>query len=245
MLSKMSFILKNACATFCLIACVAGVAQADTISFLGTDPGDGSWRTTSVAKPLDPDGDNKYGTAGYDVFDSSAGTLVQTPAGVSITVNAGNLFPGDEGYTTIDNPSGGSMESGVAYYSPVTAGNTATYITLTFTAAENYVLGIYTDNADNADISPSSLRVYQANGTGDSGTISNTPSRTGDWYFFNISANNGDILHVDGLISAGFNSSGLGVITFDQATATPEPGTVSLLLAAGIAGLGLLRRKKG
>jgi len=209
-----------------------------SISFIGSDPGDNSWRTPSVPKPLDPDGDNIYGTAGYDVFDSSARTLLHAPAGVTITRLAPNVFPGNSGYTLIDNPSGGAtITSGVAYFNPVSTGQVLNYASVTFTTAANYVIGIYTDNADFPGISPSALRIYQTNGSGDSGLISNTPGRAGDWYLFNVSANAGDVLNIQGIaVSNPSGSSGIGIITFDSGLASTLPGITTTSLPGGTVG---------
>ncbi len=122
------------------------------------------------------------------------------------------------------------------------------FVSLSFTTAENYVLGIYTDNADYSGISPSALRVYQISGTGtgDSGDIANTPSRSGDWFFFNISANAGDVIDIQGIaVSNPSGASGIGLITFDSGLdpVTPEPGTIFLMLS-GAACLAVWHRRR-
>jgi hypothetical protein len=219
--------------------CLVAVAQASTVSFVGSDSADNSWRTSSVAKPLDPDGDNIYGTAGFALLGSSIGTQIINPDGVLVTQLTGNTFNGNGGYTQIDNPLGtGTITSGVWYDNPVSAGAALDFAALTFSATESYVVGIYTDNTDFADISPSSLRISQVAGagSGDSGYISNTPGQGGDWFLFNVSGNAGDVFDVSGIATGSpeTGSDGIGLITFDAGSdsTAPEPGTIALTLAS-------------
>ena len=60
-------------ATISIPGSIAGLAGA------GNDQID-SWRTTTVAKTLDPDGDNVYGTQGYVLYATDAATNANTGA---------------------------------------------------------------------------------------------------------------------------------------------------------------------
>jgi hypothetical protein len=227
------------------IALCVGVAHASTVQFVGTDVGDNSWRTPAVPKPLDPDGNNVYGSAGYVLAGSQDGSVIVNPPGVTVTQLTNSTFNGNTGYTEIDNPtSSGTIRSGVWYNSGTVLDQVEDFAELSFGLTESYVVGIYTDNQDYADISPIDLRIEQVSGpgSGDSGYIANTPSRGGEWYFFDVSGVAGDDFLITG-ISGGSQetggSSGIGLITFDAGTdpvAVPEPGTVALT----VLGLGLL-----
>ncbi len=216
------------------------VNPPSTTSYAGPDLGDGAWRTASRTKPLDPDGDNVYGTAGYDVLYSQNGNLQSLPTGVSVTQLAPGLYPGNGGYTVIDNPAtpGSTIISGVGYFGGITPGAAYDFVSVSFSANAKYVMGIYSDNTDYAGISPSALRVYQVSGgTADSGLITTAGTRNGDWYFFNISANAGDVFHIQGIAqSSPPGSSGIGIVTFDsgqgktfQTITFAQPASVDLL----------------
>lgn len=224
--------LRHTLAVLGLSLCLTGISSAADATFLATDQGD-------------PNAISSFGTAGYDVFDSSLGPLEADPAGLTITNLAPSIYADfNPGYTQFENPQGGGLiQSGVLYYPGVTPGTSLDYVQLTFTATENYILGIYIDNADYPGISPSVLEVSGSGG--DSGPINDTLTTRGNLFLFDISGNSGDVLDISGIASSASNppaSSGIGAITFET-TSAPEPGTISLLLA-GAVGLAWQRRRK-
>jgi hypothetical protein len=235
-------------AGFLLVAFGVGSARAGSVSFLGADLGDPNWRESSYVKPINPGGNNIYGNAGYAVLGSSIGQIISSPAGVTLNLQAPNEFDGNSGYTTIDDPLGpGLITSGVLYYSPAVGGQVDDYASLTFTESANYVIGIYTNNTDFASISPSSLRIDETVGGGaDSGVIATNPNRNGDWFFFDVSGQAGDVFEISGIANPPNGdppSDGIGVITFDGGV-VPEPNDWVLLLAGAGAICAALRWRR-
>jgi len=226
-------------------------ALAGSVTYLGSDTQNATaWRTASATKTLQIDGSNVYGSQGYDVMGSSIGALLSVPTGLSITQMAPYQFNGNAGYLNIDNPSGGQITSGVRYFNPVTTGQIEDYVAITFTQAGSYTFGIFTDNANYEGISPSDLRIQQTTGgSADSGLIANTPTRTGEWYFFDVTGSAGDVFTVSGIaVSNPSGSDGIGVLSIDGystigGSVIPEPGSL-VLLVAGVAGLTLARRRR-
>lgn len=90
-----------------------GSTQAATIIHAGSDTTTGgAWRTSSVTKTLDGDGNNIYGTDGY-LLTTSTDRLVN-PSYATITRASTSTFGGISGYTLVDNPTGGAaVQTGV------------------------------------------------------------------------------------------------------------------------------------
>jgi hypothetical protein len=220
--------------------------HAATILYVGSDLAtSGSWRTAAVTKTLDADGNNVYGSDGYLLTGSS--DLLSNPSYASVSRLSTSTFPGNAAYTTVDNPTGGvALRTGVWYSSGSVTDQQQDLALITMTAAGSFRVGILTDNADFADISPDNLRIYQVTGgTADSGLIASylEPNRDTDWYFFDIiGASAGDKFAIAGtnarLGSGAQDSNGIGGITFDS---VPEP-SVTMYEAFGI--LVLLSRRR-
>jgi hypothetical protein len=236
-----------------IAACVLAGSHAlgESVSYVGADLStSGSWRTSSVLKPLDIDGNNVYGTDGYLLTGSS--DLLVNPAYATVTRVSSNTYPGNGGYTSVDNPQGpGTRVTGV-WYTSSAQNSVDDLVRITITAATSFRVGVLTDNADFADISPDLLRIRQTTGgTADSGLINSylSPNRSTDWYFFDITgAKSGDTFVISGQNvyggSGAQGSNGIGGITFDSSTTTPEPGSIALLVAGGMTGAAFFHRKK-
>lgn len=225
--------------------------QAATITFAGADTTTGgSWRTSTVAKPLDGDGDNIYGTSGYFLLTSPSGVISSLPSFVSgifqiapFAYYGGHLI--GTPYVQVDNPVGpGSVHTGTWFGQ---SGTVDVFARVTLQQNATFRMGVLVDIHDFADVTPRTLRVEQifAANPGDSGFIASTlePNRDADWYFFDISASAGDVLQISGenwILGQGgpVISSGIGGLSFDS---IPEPGT-SMLMGAGLLGL-LIRRR--
>lgn len=221
----------------------ATTAHAASISYAGADLAtSGAWRTPSILKPLDSDGNNVYGSAGYLLTRSPAGDLFSNPTYASV-VNLVSAFYGGAGtnpnYTTVDNPLGGSVKTGIWYAVGDFENQEQDFARITVSLASSFRIGVMVDETDFIGISPGQLRVRQtAGGTGDS-TLVNAmlePNLDTDWYFFNIfGAQPGDqfvISGTDSRVGAGpVASNGIGAIAFDN-VAVPETSTWA-------AGLGL------
>jgi hypothetical protein len=208
------------------------------VGYAGADIAtNGAWRTNSVVKPLDPDGNNIYGTDGWQAGSWAAGASL--PAYATVAVNAPNSFDaanlGGVTYLSLDNPvAAGVLETGVHYYGNAVTGNEQDFYTITLTGAADFRIGIITDHTDLAAISPSQLRVRQtAGGSANSGLIATIDrDLDGDYYFFDITGGQaGDTFVVSGVVSTfpdgtppGAQSNGLGGITFD--TITPSQAVI-------------------
>ena len=235
---------------------VATTAHAASISYAGADlTTSGAWRTPSVLKPLDADGNNVYGSAGYLLTRSPVGDLFSNPTYASV-VNLVGAFYGGAGtspnYTTVDNPLGGTVKTGIWYAVGVFPNQEQDFARITVSQTANFRIGVMVDETDFIGISPGQLRVRQtAGGTGDS-TLVNAMLEANldtDWYFFDVvGAKPGDqfvISATDSRIVLGpVTSNGIGAITFDN-VAVPEASTYAAGLAlAAFAGGTLWRARR-
>ncbi|MEI2608159.1 MAG: choice-of-anchor Q domain-containing protein [Candidatus Promineifilaceae bacterium] len=202
-------------------------AAAPSVTFIGADiTTHDAWRTTSVAKPLDVDGDNIYGTDGFYLFGGHTPPPTRTapPAYATVTQRPGTLlFAGNASYIYYDNPdltgSGpvANVISGVVYSQP--GANIPTeWVDITFTRSGYYRIGIITDNADFVGISPLNFRFQQiTGGTVDTGYVAASTDRDRDidHYLFDIEATAGDVYRVSGQSDPLHASNGIGGIFFD------------------------------
>ncbi|NDJ14901.1 MAG: hypothetical protein EBY17_27545 [Acidobacteriia bacterium] len=197
-----------------------------------------AWRTTSVAKSMDADGNNSYGTDGY-VVAAAPGTIVN-PRYASVARLAPGTYPGNGGYLLIDNPAGsGSVRTGLWYNSSGSAVE-QDFASITFSASIKTRVGVLVSNTDAAAISPTSLRIRQTTGgTADAGLIPSptNAARNGDWYFFDVTAKVGDVFAVSGVNNPGHSSNGIGALTFDTVPNLSGPATVIVRTAGGSAAL--------
>lgn len=124
--------------------CGSQAAQAQSISYVGSALGIGSgWRHASVAKPLDADGDNIFGTDGYVMYAASGvgspstsgggQDLVSLPSYLTVATSGGaSHFAGPYSYIDQPTPSGysGLMQSGIVYKVPF-INQTYDFVTIT------------------------------------------------------------------------------------------------------------------
>ena len=214
---------------------------------LSTHP---NWRTTSVAKPMDSDGDNVYGTQGYYIR-SSGLTMSSLPAYVSGVVNfAGSTFS-NAAYSDFDDPRvapGPSVvdltDTGI-FYSPFVAGTQGQeYDLLSFTLSQDaaFRLTVLTDNADPATVTPALLRLR--GGGANSGLIPTTDwNRNVDYYFFDVVGHAGDQFILSGTKQTA-DSVGVAGIAFDATGDIPEPATMVLFVLGASAVAARLRRRR-
>lgn len=192
----------------------------------------GAWRTASVAKPLDGDADNIYGTDGYAMYGLNGVPTEVNPSYATVAVDPSvTFFPGIGGYTYIDdpaNPTGPQVLTGVYYNGPGDHLPT-TFLHITFTQARTVRIGVLIDNADYIDISPETLRLRQtAGGSYDTGHVpvgtAVTRNQSSDWYFFDVQAQAGDVYELSGNELPPYGSNGIGGIVFDTlAGGLPPP----------------------
>lgn len=230
-------------------------ASAATISYAGSDLTTGSgWRTSSVSKPLDADGNNIYGSDGYFLATSPGGALFALPSYVSAISNLGlSFYQGslaNPQYTFVDHPTAsGLIQTGV-WYQNSNNGIEDNILTFTLSQSRNFRLGVLVDTSGFTDVSPSSLRLRQTTGgSANSGlNVANSGANlSGDWYFFNVSGVSGDVFTLSGINwyngSAAQFSNGVAGLSFDTPAPVPEPATGSLIGLA-LAALALRKYKK-
>ncbi|MBM3761947.1 MAG: PEP-CTERM sorting domain-containing protein [Acidobacteria bacterium] len=200
------------------------------------------WRTTTVSRPLDADGDNRYGMDGYVLLVSPNGVVGSNPAYISLVqrFTISEFYGGNSNpflYVPIDNLNAtGTLFPGTWFSG---GGTVDVFARITISTNRNFRLGVLVDFHDFNDVSPSTLRVQQIfNPTpANSGFVSSilAPNLSADWYFFDISAKAGDVLEISGqnwnqrYSGSGAFANGIGALTFDT---IPEPSTYGLVGAA-------------
>jgi hypothetical protein len=253
---------------FGLALFVATTCSATTISFLGENSTNAArWRTSSVAKTINPANNNIYGNDGYVMFNtaSTSSTLIQSnspvnpftfssssPALTPLTkmpsyvssFTAGSSFNSvytSSAYLNMDNTTGGSVKSGVGYE----LGSTGSFTPLfTFTVGGNvpstFTVGLFFNNG------LGEWSQAQIVGGGGTGTGTRTVFGNIDALFFTITgATSGTVFTVQGIASstapgANGNLDIMG-ITFDS---VPEPSTLGACASAAFALMWLGRKSK-
>ncbi|MBT5562251.1 MAG: hypothetical protein HOJ87_07875, partial [Rhodospirillaceae bacterium] len=197
-----------------------------------------AWRSTSVFKALDADGDNVYGSDGYNLFNQSSSLPTYI---ASLSNSAGGSYGPAGNYVAMDDPSQPTGET----VSNVSTGTwyrngSGNLLTVTVGSSTSFRMGLIQDNHDFAAISPTQIRVLQTvGGSWDSGLIDTTADRDmdADYYFFDITdAQAGDTFVIYGTGDAAFGSNGFGGITFDTITPfAPEiSGDLGSIVVAGL-----------
>ena len=202
-------------------------AGASVITYAGsqTDLGPG-WRTATVGKPLDIDGDNVFGTDGYDMVNRPA----VTPSYVGSMAILTTTFPGNGGYAQIDDPTNlpGLFVTGTMNPNPGVGGSANLFqFTLNANAAGRTIrVGLMVDNLDIAAFNATSLTLVQTSGAGaSSGPVATTSSifndRIPDWLFFDITgAAAGDTFVIQGVAGVEGTAT-LGGVSFDSLPPLP------------------------
>lgn len=234
---------------------LAGPASAATISFVNSGVPDtttlDAWRTSSVVKTLDGDGDNVYGTDGY---------YMAGPVGItvpiylqSVSLSATN-YGGDGNYAVIDSPSNvpNNVTSGLFFRTNTFATVMSFTVSSTLVGSKSFRVGILNNNQghssnDNSGLTPDFIGVNQTSGgSATSGTLDSSSTPTpfqarAHWIFFDISgavANDTFAINI-GSDGAPHNQTGIGGLTFDT---IPEPTSMGLL-GLGLMGLCARRRR--
>ncbi|MCH7226231.1 PEP-CTERM sorting domain-containing protein [Haloferula sp. A504] len=237
--------------TLLALAALAVPAQAAvTASYLGTQANMTDWRTSSVAKTYDPDGDNILGTDGYYLFGAAGenttgvnaanGGLFSLPSYLGVT---SGLTQAQFGYALIDNPVDGTpadIVSGTTSGAVTAVDSLIATITFTSGVPSDLVITLMNDNLTGAPTFGFDLRA--SDGTTVLATVNSfTQTDVPDWHSFDLSGiTAGDSVQVWGLTNPGntIRTTLLGGITFDV---VPEPSSVGLV---GLSMLGLLVRRR-
>ena len=239
-------------------------AVAATINYVGIDTTtQGSWRTTTVLKPLDGDGDNAYGTDGWRRHEGLVNPVSQ-PSYATLTFQNGTYEnTAFQAYNSVvdqaltpaasvpDDYSVGYFKhtfvNGGARNTPFDLG------LITMSAAKTFRVTVLGDNRNPGTGDPGFdpdygnsrwYRIYQTvGGSADSGYQLVDPHRTnGKWLVFEITAAATDVFSISTKYDAPANGTDLSIVAFDS-VAVPEP-TSAALMATSLLGLLTLRRRR-
>ena len=225
---------------------LAFTGHAAVVGYVGADTSTGgAWRTPSVLKSLDADGNNIYGSDGYVLSTSPGGDVSSPPAYATVARLADSTFTNGHitniKYQMVDNPnpSGEALYTGLWYSTGTQDLEEQDLAEITVTAASSFRIGVLVDQTDVPDISPKHLRLRQVQGgAADSGQIDCylEPNLDADWYFFDVvGAQARDKFVLSGTnMRAGSDaqdSNGIGAITFDPIS---SGAALELQLSAGL-----------
>ncbi len=244
-------------------------ASAATIAYVDKDGNQTSWRTTSVTKTLDPDGDNVYGTAGYvgyamrknpgtgDAPNTNPLTYTSTnfetfssiPSYLTLTSLSQNFVAAGFGYALVDNPtlapgaSVADIESGFGGINGAQSGN---FMTLTLNAgvpANGLRIGVIATSLTGDDDSLNNLTLTQTAGSGSSTASATLAGTDGNFsfYFFDITGGTqNDVFTLSGAKpNVGNNNVIYHGISVDV---IPEPSSALLCVLGGL--LLITRRRR-
>lgn len=238
--------------------CALNAASAASISYVGSveDSTVNDWRTASTVKPMDADGDNIYGTHGAVHW-----TIVGVNEFGAGSASAGWHYGGEvsfgqfnnAAYAQIDNLSNPAVDAGGgigAVQNPGAFDFEMTGVPETY-AGRTLRIGVMADILTSGEWAADTNKTFQlvqtGGGTADSGVISLRGGAAGngqpEMYFFDVTGvNAGNTFR---LITGNSGASGqagyLGPVAWDVYTPIPEP---SVALLAGLAGIGLMRRRR-
>jgi hypothetical protein len=207
-----------------------------SILYVGADQNIGSgWRTASVSKPHDVDGNNVLGTDGYHLVNLPA-TL---PSYVGSTAILTSTYPGNANYASIDDPTktDSLFLTGTMNPSPESGQAVDLFkFTLNTNAMGRTIrVGLLVDNLDGAGWNAHSLEMVQAYGNeASSGFLLTTSAalnnRLPDWLFFDIvGGTEGDTFIIRGT-AGNYGAATLGGVAFDSSTFQLFPGTLNVAL---------------
>jgi len=189
------------------------------------------WRTASVDKPYDTDGDDIIGTLGYHLFGAAGeyaspknganGPLASLPAYITVIKNSSLEL--QYGYASIDNPVDGTPATIVSGTTSGSPNGNALIATIGFGAGvpSALTMSLMHDNLDGAGFNTSGYEIRAPDGTTVLATINASNNNlTPDWHYFGISGlADGASIQV---WSAGGNYPTLGGIMFDASAPTPD-----------------------
>ncbi len=239
--------------SFFALVCAPVSVRAAVIAYAGSVENNtvNEWRTASVAKPMDLDGDNIYGTLGavhWTVMGVNEFPSGSTSPGWHYAGETGAGQFRVAGYAVIDNLAdpATNVEAGIAATgAPGTftfqmTGTAATY------SGKTLRIGIMADVLAAAEWAADNGKTFRLTGSsGDSGLISLRGGGAGngqpEMYFFDVTGvNPGDTFTITAGASPGGQAGYIGPMTWDLYTTVPEP---SAALLAGL-GLALVARRR-
>ena len=231
-------------------------AYSASVSLVGIDEDtNDAWRTTDLAKPLDANGDNIYGTDGYLIgsFGDASDQVDPSYAIVSIlTLGPEIAEPHQAKFDDVNLTGPGPVPeviTGDYWVGGSPTGTLDDFFTIELTQAGTYRVGVIGDQTPD---NPPGLFWEASRGIGikgpggvDTGSIDITgPGESWrdadvDYVLFDITGDVGDVFTVYGENDGRWAANALGGVFFDT---IPEPG-VPILAALGWVGLILRRRR--
>ncbi len=224
------------CAVAVVVLAISARVNAETMSYVGAVTGDETlrWRTSTVNKSMDIDGDNVYGTWGAINF---ADALV----GNMIYVSSGSQYGHNGVYAAIDNlASTGGAGIALSSYTFTLGGNEADYV------GKTVRIGVMTDVLSSAEWDGNYGHVYTLAGPdGVSAASPAAPASDGvpDMFFFDVAgATAGQTYTITS--TGGASTPYLSAVSVDIGT-VPEPSTFAMLTAwlVGLLAYAWRRRK--
>lgn len=233
--------------TIGLVACLAAApSHAASITYVGADIDQtlGAWRTTTVAKLLDADGNNYYGTAGYIMeYGGVSQEQMSYPGFVGNLQRSGILTSFSDSFpnTQLDiAPAYGPGPLSTETVSLSVNGPGYPLFTFTLLQPATFRLGILTDTTGYSSHTPAVITVSGPGAVASSTNVA-TADLVADWYFFDITGSAYDVFNVVGQGASELGATGL---TFDVAGDIPVPEPGSLVLMLGGASMLLAMRRR-
>jgi hypothetical protein len=231
-------------------------APAAIVSLAGSDLNAGpTWRTASVSKPLDLNGDDIYGSDGYLMFNTGftgsgfrfngnwlSDASSDLPGYASVSPGPGGLDGSvtADNFSVIDDPlnPGLDFRSGTIARGGMNPGDELGLLNITFSQDFDSTvrLGVLIGNADFGN--PSALRLTQSGQPTNSVTVSTGSGvvSQNNFFFFdldNIAAGDTFVLYGTEDIGddayAPFTQLRIGGLTFDDLVVIPEPSLATLV----------------
>lgn len=241
--------IHTKCLLGTLLASVAliGSANAEVITTGSSVQGENNWFTAGYS-------DGALG--GYVFFDKVDGTL-NTPeiglrggvldaggaVGVTINAAAGNDAP--LAAQSLENPAGGTFESGAWFNVGVQNDNRLNVATLTFDTGSptSATIGVLVGASEFADGAPSDFpQKIALNGVEVAVSQPAGDITRADWYFFNVTdISVGDTITISSSRIADAGGHKFNPVNGVVISAVPEPGSMALL---GLGGLLVARRRR-
>lgn len=232
-------------------AAITATASATIITSVGSHLAVGSRiRTTTLAKPLDLDGDNAYGTAGWEFFGVGGGdiqgdgfeqrALIGLPSfigDIASVPNGASYYAAYTGYALIDDPRQpigpdvSDVISGLAFYWPATPGVEYPFFQIVVAEdAPSFRVGFLLNQEFAFTQFPGGLRLQSGDSQASMAIDIGLPRGQRDMYFFDVvGAHAGDVINVYATAASTRPSLAISGVTFD----IPSPGFAPLALAAG------------
>lgn len=228
-------------------------ANAVTINVAGAIADDAGnevteWYTTTTLKTLDADGDNRYGSDGWDMFGLNVNhTSYNAFAGIGPGIIIVGPFPG---YAVVDNPGNPDAQVRTSTNGIGGPGSKEAVISYQITDATQVPngirIGIFTDGLDGSQFSSQEIYVEQTAGVGPFGAaqFDTNPilNNTIDMVFFDLTnLQTGDVYTISVDSGRQGHATLQGVVWDSLSAPIPEPAMLGVF---GVGALALVTRRR-